>query len=139
MTKSNIFWRWHLSPKKKEVEGASKRSFKYQNPGSLPKTFKLEQGWKISTWIYHFDATRIQRIKDTIYKLWKREKESSTNPLVLANINTRKRNAGRKTKDISELQERVAAISIGNRTSLRNMEMKSGISRSTLYRAVQAG
>lgn len=117
---------------RKDLTNAERQAV-YQKCLGLSKDGRLPHG-SITQTASEFNVSR-----DTIYRLWKRGKESSTNPLVPANVNTRKHNSGRKARDISELQESVKAISIGHRTSLRSMEMKTGISKSTLHRAVQAG
>lgn len=46
---------------------------------------------------------------------------------------------GRRARDISYIEERLQAIKIGHRTTFRRMDMKSGISKSSLHLAVKSG
>ncbi len=111
----------------------SERQAAYQKLLQISINGKLPRG-AITNTALEFNVSR-----KTMHRLWKRGQESSTVPMVPANVNNRLHNSGRKAKSISDLQERIKSISIGHRTSLRSMEMATGISKSSLHRAVQSG
>lgn len=111
----------------------SEREAVYHRLLQLSINGKLPRG-SITQTAAQFDVSR-----DTIHRIWKRGQESTSSPSFPANVSNRKHNSGRKRKEISDLQDRIKAISIGSRTSLRSMEMATGISKSTLHRAVKDG
>lgn len=111
----------------------TERQAAYQKLLRISRNGKLPHG-SITQTAQEFNVSRL-----TIHRLWKRGQESSSNPRVPANVNSRKFNSGSKRREVSELQEKLKALSIGERTSLRRMETKTGISKSSLHRAVQAG
>lgn len=71
--------------------------------------------------------------------IWKRARESFAAGDVCANVNSLKKQCGRKRKDYSENLDRMREISFNRRSTLRSLSYAIGIPKTTLFRIYKRG
>ena len=109
----------------------SDRTAVYQHLLTISDNGKLPRG-SITDTAEKYNVSRL-----TIHRIWKRGNESTTQSGTPACVHTYRYNSGARPMDVHDIQQKIEAVHISNRTTFRRMEKATGISKSTLHRALQ--